>query len=304
LTAFLSILCSTLVGALFLLTGGIKALAPSTVVAYFSKLGVTDWTQLRLIVWVSAVAECLLGTALLVRAFPAWLFPGAIGLLSAFAAFTGWSARKVGDDCACYGKLFSFSPAKSIALDVVYGGLVIVAGRIPVARFLPVRGQIAVLAGAAALFSAVTTLAHRFYARRGKDWLELNPLQIGRKWNSDWLQGFAATRNGATQLVVLMTPTCPHCKAWVKPLNKISRRADMPQVIAGMAASEEEIRAVVAEHGIAFPVLRVRSSVMDRIADGYPDVVLVENGVVRAKPGARLPDDLVERLKSSVKRPA
>src|SRR5437868_6382529 len=132
--------------------------------------------------------------------------------------------------------------------------------------------------------------------KRGKDWLDLNPLQIGRKWNPDWLEGFGGIAKGEAQLIVLMSPICPHCKVWMKPLNKISRRADMPQVIGGMAASEEELGRVIAEHGIAFPLLRVKSSVMDRIAGGYPDVVVVENGVVRAKPGGRIPDDLIQRL--------
>ena len=75
----------------------------------------------------------------------------------------------------------------------------------------------------------------------------------------------------------------------------------MPQIIAAMAASDDEILEVVKEHGITFPVLRVKSSVMGRIAGGFPDVVLVEGGVVRQKPGARIPEDLIERLKSSAR---
>jgi hypothetical protein len=297
-----SIVCSTLAGCVFLLTGCIKALAPSWLVRYLFKLGVKGWPRIRVISWVSAVAECVLGTALILRMFPAWLFPGAILLLIAFSIFTGWSATKGEDDCGCYGKLLSISPAKSISLNLFYAALAIVAWRIPVRDILPVPGQIAILAGSAALFSAVTTFAHRFYAKRGKDWLDLNPLQVGRKWNPDWLRGFSAIANGEEQLIVLMSPTCPHCKNWMKPLNKIARRADMPQVIGGMAASEDEIRAVVAEFGITFPVLGVRPSVMERITAAYPEVVMLGRGVVRAKPGGRLPDDLVQRLRNSLKR--
>jgi hypothetical protein len=68
-----------------------------------------------------------------------------------------------------------------------------------------------------------------------------------------------------------------------------------------MAASEEEILGLVAEFGITFPVLPVRASVMDRIAVAYPDVVVLEKGAVREKPGARLPEELVQRLRSSIK---
>jgi hypothetical protein len=301
LTPILSILCSTLLGAVFLLTGGIKALAPSLVFDYFAKLGVRDLRQLRILVWLSAVGECLLGVALLVRAFPAWLFPGTIVLLIAFVALTLLGSKKTGDDCACYGKLLSISPAKSIALDLLYGAMTVVAWRIPVPAFLSASGQIAVLAGAAALFSAITILAHGFYLRGGKDWLDLSPLQIGRKWNQNWMQGFGAVANTEAQLIVLMSPTCPSCKRWIKPLNKIARRADMPQVIGGMAGSEEELSRAVAENGIAFPLLRMKSSVMDRIAGQFPDVVVVENGIVRAKPGARIPENLIQRLMSSIK---
>src|SRR5258708_3698147 len=94
LTATLSIFCSTLVGAVFLLTGCIKALAPSSAIRFFAKLGVTNWKHLRVVVWVSAVAECVLGTALMARAFPSWLFPGAIVLLIAFVVLTAWNAKK------------------------------------------------------------------------------------------------------------------------------------------------------------------------------------------------------------------
>jgi hypothetical protein len=181
----------------------------------------------------------------------------------------------------------------------LYGALVMAAWTIPVAGFLSVSAQIAILSGSVALFSVVTTAAHRYYFDRGKDWLDLNPLQVGRKWNPEWLEGFAATAKREKQLIILLSPTCPYCKVWIKPLNKISRRTDMPQIIAGMASSEDEIRDVVAEHGIAFPVLRVKVSVMDRIASGFPDVVLVENGMVRGKPGARIPEELIQRLRSS-----
>jgi hypothetical protein len=286
------------VGVVFLLTGCIKALAPSSMIRYFVKLGVTDLTRLRIIVWVSAVAECVLGAALVARAFPSWLFPGTVVLCIAFVVLTAWN-RDQGEDCACYGKLLALSPAKSIALDLFYAALAIVAWRIPAAGFLPVSGQIAVLSGAGVLFSAGATLAHRYYFKQGEDWLDLNPVQVGRKWNSDWLEGFAAVANREMQLIILMSPTCPFCKVWIKPLNKVSRRADMPQIIAAMAASEDEIRAVAVEHGIAFPVLRVKPSVMNRIASRFPDVVLVENGVVRGKPGARIPEDLIQRLKNS-----
>ncbi len=255
-------------------------------------------------VWLSAVGECLLGTALAVRAFPAWLFPGTLLLLIAFVGLTLWGAKKTGDDCACYGKLLHISPAKSIALDFLYGVLALAAWSIPVGAFLPVSGQLAVLAVSAALFSVITTLAHRFYLKNGKDWLDLSPLQVGRKWNPDWAEGWSGAATNETQLVVLMSPTCPGCKRWMKPLNKISRLADMPQVIGLMAGSEEELSQVVLENGIAFPLLRVKSSVMDRIAGGFPDIIIVKDGIVRAKPGARIPDDLVERLRTSMTPPA
>ncbi len=301
LTAVFSTLCSTLAGCVFLLTGCIKVLAPSWSVRYLFKLGLNSFPLIRTLVWISAVAECVLGMALILRFSPAWLFPGTILLLIAFSLLTAWNARKGDDDCGCYGKLLSVSPARSISLNACYAALAMVAWRIPVARFLPVPGEIAILAASAALFSAITTFAHRFFARQDKDWLDLNPLQVGRKWNPDWLQGFADLAAGEAQLVVLMSPTCPHCKTWMKPLNKISRRADMPQVIGGMAASEDEIRGLAAEFGITFPVLPVKASVMERIVVGYPDVVLLEKGVVREKPGARLPEELVERLRSSIK---
>ncbi|HKD10218.1 MAG TPA: MauE/DoxX family redox-associated membrane protein [Bryobacteraceae bacterium] len=301
LTAVFSTLCSTLAGCVFLFTGCIKVLAPSSSVSYLFKLGLKSFPLIRTLVWISAVAECVLGTALILRFSPAWLFPGAILLLIAFSLLTAWNAAKGEDDCGCYGKLLSVSPARSISLNACYAALAIVAWRIPVARFLPAPGEIAILAASAALFSAVTTFAHRYFVKQGKDWLDLNPLQVGRTWNPDWLQGFGDLASGDAQLVVLMSPTCPHCKTWMKPLNKISRRADMPQVIGGMAASEEEIRGLAAEFGITFPVLQVRPSVMDRIAAGYPDVIVLEKGVVREKTGARLPDELVQRLRNSIK---
>jgi hypothetical protein len=71
LTAVFSTLCSTLAGCVFLLTGCIKVLAPSWSVRYLFKLGLNSFPLIRTLFWISAVAECVLGMALILRFSPA-----------------------------------------------------------------------------------------------------------------------------------------------------------------------------------------------------------------------------------------
>jgi hypothetical protein len=98
------------------------------------------------------------------------------------------------------------------------------------------------------------------------------------------------------QLVILMSRDCSVCKKWIQPLNKISRRTDMPQVIAGMVGDEEEIVGFRKESGMDFPVLAMKRDTMGRLAAAYPTIVGIEDGVIGSVDVGKLAPALAERL--------
>jgi len=296
----LSVFSSMAVGLVFLFTGGVKALSPSGTINHFDKLKLMPFHLLRWLLGVATVVECTLGVALITRVYPQWVFPAALWFLVAFLVITYWSSKAKGiDDCGCYGQMYAISPALSMLLDGLYAALIGFAWAVPVTWGFTPFLELAIVVESVVVCGSVTFMSHLVFRKWGEDLLDLSPAKVGRKWNPEWLAGYTSLQPEAAELIVLMSPTCSACKAWVKPLNKISARPDMPRVVAGMAAADEEISRVVGEFGIEFPVLRVKQSVMDRLVQAFPTAVTVENGIIRSKDRASLPPHLVGRLKQT-----
>lgn len=296
----LSVVCSALVGLVLLATGLIKTLSPTPFYLHLDRLRVLPPNAVRYAVGGSALLQCVLGVALVLRLYDAIVLPLAIGTLVALAVFTAWSWIVRGaTDCGCYGGMFTLSPAKSLWLDVAYIGMLSVAWWQPVSFGWTPAAEWALLFEPALVFASVITMAMWVFRKWGQDMLILTPIQVNRPWNTAWLHGYGEVPPAEHRLIVLMSPGCSVCKEWIGPLNKIHRRPDMPQVVAAMAADASAREGFIQQHQIEFPLLGVAHGTMDRLVRAYPTVVEVKGGLIASRGESSLPEDLLGRLSSS-----
>jgi hypothetical protein len=93
------------------------------------------------------------------------------------------------------------------------------------------------------------------------------------------------------------------CKSWIKVLKIVHKRPDLPDVVAGVAQTPEEIQEFVQLHNINFPVVAMNPFVMSRFAEAFPTGVLLENGIIREKWMGVMPLAFVQRVKPNLSIP-
>ena len=303
LASILSVLASLSVGCVLLLAGLLKLLSPSAFIRHLSILNsklmaALPQVALRWIAGLLATAECVLGVAVLVRTFPDWLFPFCLGVFVAFGVITILSASMGQiDDCACYGNMLALTPVQSVLLNAFYAALIAFAWQFPARFALTPAAQTDVLIGSIAFFVGIALVSFWSHGKFGQDLLNTSPVRPRRRWNPDWLQGFTHHANQPAQLIVLLHPDCPACHKWIQPLNKVSRRSDTPQVIAGIAAEGGTISSFLKEFRVEFPVLHVKPVTMARLALAYPTLITVQDGRIATVNVGQLPPELIEQLR-------
>ena len=300
LIQLLSLLSASLVGVVLLTSGVLKALSPSTFYLHMHRLKLMPYGWLRFVIGGSAVVQCVLGVSLILRLYPVWVLPATAALLLVLALFTLWALVARGaEDCGCYGGLLKMSPQKSIVLDVLYLGLIAVAWLVPAGFNWTPATESALFIEPALVFASIIFMSSWVYRRWGQDMVVLSPIKVNKRWDPTWLKGFDQLDLDREQLIVFMSPTCSACKEWTKPLNKIHRRDDMPQVIAGMAGDQGVRDRYATEHGIDFPLLEVDEATLDRLVRAFPTVVQIQDGVIATRGEASLPAHLVNKLRTA-----
>jgi hypothetical protein len=283
---------SAIVGAVFLITGVLKAVNSTAFIGQVFRYRLLP----RRITLSAAILfiglECALGAAL-ISGLSRWLLPLTMVLLAAFAALTFWGDKSGRvEDCGCYGGLLLISPAQSIALDGVYFILAAVAwSAYPAAGILPRLWAAIVTASAfaAGIASAV--------ASRHRALVDLSRLRAGYRWGRSWLRGYERDLTRGAHFVVFLSRDCPYCKRWVPLLNVIEVQADLPMVSGVMSLDAEQLRGFLNEHMIRFPIAHLSQSRISLMVSGYPTAVLIEDGIIRQKWVGQLPDEYTERVR-------
>lgn len=303
LASVLSVLGSLGAGCVFLLAGGLKLLSPSAFLRHLTNLELPllrglPRAALVSITGVFGVAECLLGVAILLRISPDRVFPLSIGVLALFGAITAWSvAMGRSENCGCYGNLLILTARQGTLLTVLYTALVAMAWRFPIGSAFTPAGQRGILIASLAVLAGIAVVSIWRQVKSGEDLVNTSPLKPRRRWDPAWLGGFADYASGQTQLVVLISPDCPVCKTWIEPLNKISRRPGMPQLLAGIVAREGTLDGFRDEFSIKFPLLPVKAATMGRLVLAYPTLVAVEEGSITSVNVGHLPIELLDQLR-------
>jgi thiol-disulfide isomerase/thioredoxin len=275
-----------LVGALVLAAGLAKALFPPPFAMHLMKLGLLPRPLLTPATGLFIGLECALGSALLVRLAPVWLFPATAALLLALAGLAWWAtATGRTEDCGCYTNLMRLTPRQSLALSA---GCVALMALAWAAALLSgdegdVRAWQAVAPAAAFATGVLLALAsYLVFLRSGRPLLDLGPLRVGRRWPPEGLGVVADGLGRGTHLVVFLKQGCPFCQRLLPALNEAHMRPDRPAVL-GVVYAEVPAEEFARHEEVAFPLADAPHAALRRLVAGFPMVLLLEDGVVRDK---------------------
>lgn len=288
----IAILCTFIVGAVFLVTGVVKALSSKSFIELIFRYDLLpQWLAIPTAITFIGL-ECALGVALILHEFPQWLVPGTIILILCLSASTVWAtSTKRTEDCGCYGGLLVITPKQSILLNLGYILLLGWAWFYPVANYQTQTWQwvLALMALVAGSISG--------WKSQEKPLVDFSRLKVGNRWHPQWLKNSSQDLQQSSHFVVFLGKDCPYCKQWVPLLNVMSTQKDLPNVIGILALSDEEIEAFKAEHLVRFPIAGMDKLLFGYMVDSYPTAVLIEDGVISNKWLGEIPKEFFNRIR-------
>ena len=288
-----------IVGATFLWTGAIKAIAPHVFSEHVRRLGWIPGQLISYVVPSAAGLETAWGLVLILGVAPTVALPVTAVLLAALTGISWWGVKSGRTtDCGCYGGYVVPSIEQSVILNAVFIALVLVAWVIRPAATTPNDAwKIVVIAATGIAFAALTESGQRFLRKNGRMMIETSPLKVGRRWSKRW--GTSVPDGSREMLVSYLGPDCPYCKQWVRVLNAIGQANGLPAVTGIVAAPPDELAAFIRNAGIRFPVIGVPQTLMGRLVWGVPTTVLVSSGLIEKKWGGNMPPEFFERFRDA-----
>lgn len=286
-----SSVAAVLVGAVFLVTGGLKSVDSAQFLRQVRRFRLLPRMWERPATLLVIAFECALGAALIAQVSP-WLYPLAAAVLVVFLRLTAWGVRSGRiEDCGCYGGLLMMTPAQSMTLDALYLGLMAVAWLLAPAVTSIAVWKVATVALVTAAAFAASMLSLR------KPLVDLALLRVGRTWRRSWLRHYHRDVTRGSHFVVFLSRDCPYCKRWVPLLNVIEVQPELPSVVAVMSLEGDELRTFLDEHLIKFPVTHMPQSLVSLMATAYPTAALIENGRVSQKWVGEMPKEYLDRVR-------
>ena len=287
---------TSIVGAVFLVTGIMKALNAKAFITHVFSYGILPPRLLTPIAIGYIGMECALGMALILQAFLSWLIPGALALLLGLSTLTlwaAWSGRTA--NCHCYGGLLDIKPWQSIGLNLGYGFCLAVAWLDPVRAH-----QTAPWQGLVALGVGVLTVGLAWWSRHR---LLINVLlHPGRRWKQHWLKATPLDLQSGTHLVMFLSPQCTSCHQWLQHLNVLSTQKDSPPLLGITALNPEEIAQFKANQQVWFPVVAMDAWLFGAMVDFMPTFILLKDGVIANKWVNQIPNVFIDRIQQVYER--
>jgi uncharacterized membrane protein YphA (DoxX/SURF4 family) len=270
-----------ILGAVLLLSGGLKALDLNLFVRQMQSYGLLIHPQLTaLIAWAITALECFLGAALLLDYRPRLVLNLTLFLLVAFTLLTLYAAAQGSvEDCGCFGALFKRTPLEAAVEDGVFLILCVVARR-------GMRASASKGAWLRALITCGLTLTGivlPFFSGVPSALLTARPAQGGTIWAELQVQGPDVRDLGqSTYLVVLMSAGCRHCQEAVPEVAMLmdTLQTQPLSVVALAQDSDEDLQAFTAEWAPPYPIGRIDGEAFWNLLEDaeLPRFILVKAG--------------------------
>ena len=289
------------VGGVLVLAAFLKALDPLEFKNHFNQLLELPPLLARICLSIFLALESALGTALILGLWPRWLLPSCFLLLAALTAWSQWGiASGRVEDCGCYGGPISLSARQSLALGVLWGLLLALpwlTGAHP--ETPPTRWRMGTLLVAGLVPFLLVEAAMLYQAKTGRPLLFRSAVREGRPWRSDWLgDPVRHALSCGEHLVVLLSVYCATCRKWVKAMNVVHLRPDLPDVVGAFALTESEISELRANAPFQFPLVSLKPVEMRKLTRHFPFGILVTDGTVREVWHKGMPESFVEKLRA------
>lgn len=201
-------------------------------------------------------------------------------------------------ECGCYGGYVQPSIGQSLALNAVYGLLIVTAwfDLTGDSGYSFVLGSVPIVALVAT--AAFTEIGQRHARKHGKPLIDLNPLKVGKRWRHSWAGGLTTQVEGEV-IVAFLGLHCPYCGQFVRVGNAMVQSSQLPHVVGVVAASKDNLDSFIEEKGIRFPIGTVSQSVVNRLVTAVPTAVLLEGGIINRVWVGQIPADIVDRIKDA-----
>lgn len=277
----------SLIGAVLLLAGFLKAYEPNTFIQQIGEYEIlTNLALIKTLAWTLIAVECALGAALIVGLRRRWAVPAATGLLVMFIGAVGWAwATGATENCGCFGSWAKRTPAQAMTEDVLMLAAIVGAWflyRAEPARFRRFR----LVTVVAVLLAGVTlTVIASNSVRQSVD--PLARLQAQSRQPSPFaglaVEGLPLKLEEETRLIALIDTGCTHCQASVPALNQVATQPDkFPPLVALCSNSAQEVEGFQQKFDAKFPLGRISYQDFTRLFERGkpPRIFLLRTGAV------------------------
>ena len=260
---------------------------------------ITGRIPIVLIAWGLIIAECSLGTALLISFRPNIIVPITSFLLVIFIGVTGYAwISGVTEDCGCFGNWVKRSPGGALVEDFLMLAALTPSwlwGRNSETDSNRVKSIILTVMCAAVF---ILPLAFGFSVSRisgpgpGTAYIDEDLLNVMSRDQVDLKRG--------EYIIVVMSTDCLHCRESVAELNRIAGEEDLPDLMAFTPNDPEQILEFVELFEPAFPVLRItEENFWELLGDGdVPRIILVNDRRVLKIWNETIPD--IEEIREAI----
>jgi uncharacterized membrane protein YphA (DoxX/SURF4 family) len=241
-------LLAIVVGLVFLLAAGLKALDPTSFQEQIAAYGIFPKLS-ALAAWTLIIFEVGLATALVVNFLPRVVPLLVMGMLLFFIGIT-WYGMSIGlgENCGCFGNLVHRGPEQVIIEDALMIVALVFAAIVLWSRPMHgVKWRMAVTIGCAALAAAVTGLSPQLPV---DDFVTtLRPGAHFSAWPVDGLYG--KDLNKGTHVVFLFTINSERVAADVQRMNAIAQDENVSSAVGLIIDGTEHLTTLMFEYAAA-----------------------------------------------------
>lgn len=291
---------SGVVGLILLISGLIKAGDMELFIRQIRDYGIISHHLLLILTaWCLIIAECTIGTALLIFFRPRITIPITSFLLAIFIGVTGYAwVSGVTEDCGCFGAWVKRSPEGAMIED-----LLMLAALIPPWIWAKDPDKVANRLKSIILIIvcvAATILPIAF----GLPISRISGLEPGGTYlDEDLLNNLSLEQvelKRGRHLIVIMSTDCEHCRESVGDLNRITNEEDLPDLIALTPNEPEQIAEFTELFEPEFPMFGItEDNFWELLGDGdVPRIMLVNDRRVLNIWDVTVPD--IEEIREAV----
>ncbi len=282
----MTLLATTIIGAFFLLTAGLKAFHSKLFIIHLKRFKLLPESLSAMLAVLLIELEAALGLALILQVYLNILLPVIVGILvvSTLLVLWGHKYRSV-EDCGCYGGLLQIPLTISTIVNLIM---------ISVISGLLVMGQLPMENNSQNLYYVIAViLVFHLVSKKTlhKPLFDVLGLKPGKPWLSEFYPGDNENINQPNQVYFIVAANCSLCKSWMKKLSDaINPKLAAEYIVLNAGGNPGQLMdGELINKGVAY--FEVQSRKTRFLRGRLPMAVRVEDGVIRNIKTGSFPGD-------------